>query len=65
MGNRITEYDSYRKASIAIGDNSKGGNIAACCFGYQRTCKGFMFKLEPIYVYYDQNLYNAILNTNA
>ena len=27
---------------ITIGDNSNGGNIAACISGKQKTCKGFI-----------------------
>lgn len=45
-GNIICIWDSYIKASKAIGDNSKGGNIVACINGKQKTCKGFIWKLE-------------------
>lgn len=58
-GNRIAEYDSYLEASRAIGDSSKGGNISAVITGKQKTCKGFTFQLEPIYIYFDQNLYDS------
>lgn len=43
--NEITRYNSYLKASLAIGDNSKGGNIAAVINGKQKTCKGFNWKM--------------------
>lgn len=52
-GNRIAEYSTYAEASIAIGDKSKGGNISAVITGKQHSCKGFIFKLEPIYVYFN------------
>ena len=42
----IKIWDSYIKASKAIGDHSKGGNIAACISGKQKTCKGFIWRLE-------------------
>lgn len=45
-GNILHVWDSYHKASKAIGDNSKGGNIAACVSGKQKTCKGYIWKLE-------------------
>lgn len=56
-GNRIAEYDSYKKAAEAIGDNSGGGNIASVINGYQKSCKNYIFQVEPIYVYFDQKLY--------
>lgn len=62
--NRIAEYDSYKDASLAIGDNSKGGNIISVIKGLQKTCKGFTFKLEPIYVYFDQELFDKVYNSN-
>lgn len=31
------------KASLAIGDKSKGGNIASVVNGKQQSCKGFIF----------------------
>lgn len=55
--NRINEFTSYTSASKAIGDGSHGSNIQACCQGLQKTCKGFIFQLEPRYVYFDRNLY--------
>lgn len=51
-GNRIAEYDSYSKASLAIGDHSKGGNIASVVNGKQTSCKGFYFQVEPLYSYF-------------
>lgn len=45
-GDIIKVWDSYINASKAIGDNSKGGNIAACINGKQKTCKGFIWKLR-------------------
>lgn len=55
--NRIAEYNSYIKASNAIGDNSKGGNIASVICGDQVSCKGYYFQVEPLFVYFDQNLF--------
>jgi hypothetical protein len=57
-GNRIAEYDSYMKASEAIGDHSKGANISAVALGKQNTCKGYYFQVEPTYVYFDQKLFD-------
>lgn len=46
-GNFIKSFDSYLIASKKyIGDNSKGGNIAAAATGKQLTCKGYLWKLE-------------------
>lgn len=45
-GNIIKVWNSYIDASKAIGDNSNGGNIAACISGKQKTCKGFIWKLR-------------------
>lgn len=45
-GNEIARFDSYLVASAAVGDCSKGGNIAACVMGRQNTCKGFKWKVE-------------------
>ena len=42
-GNRVAEYDSYLKAAEAIGDRSKGGNIASVISGKQKSCKGYFF----------------------
>lgn len=56
--NRIAEYDSLIEASEAIGDHSKGGNISSVINGKQKSVKGFIFKLEPIYVYFNQQLFN-------
>lgn len=56
-GNRIAEYDSYKTASEAIGDKSKGGNIASVISGKQKSVKNFIFQVEPIYVYFNQNLF--------
>ena len=42
-GNRICEYDSYEKASLAIHDWSKGGNIAMVVNKKQKSCKGYYF----------------------
>lgn len=62
-GNRIAEFNSYKEASVSIGDHSKGANISAVVFGTQKTCKGFYFQVEPTYVYFDQSLFdNAYLN---
>ena len=61
--NRIAEYDDYRSASAAIGDKSDGSNIRSVVIGNQNQCKNFYFQLEPIYVYFDQKLYeNTIKN---
>lgn len=57
--NRIAEYSSYRAASAAVGDGSHGSNILACCQGIQKTYKGYIFQLEPIFAYFDQDLYEA------
>ena len=46
QGNLINVWDSYQKASKAIDDHSKGGNIAACVKGRQHICKGFIWKLR-------------------
>lgn len=62
QGNRIAEYDSYLKASQAIGDHSKGGNIASVVKGDQKSCKGYTFKLEPKFVYYDHDLFKKVYN---
>lgn len=59
-GNRIAEYDSYKAASDAIGDNSKGGNIASVVNGKQASCKGFIFQVEPLYAYFSQELFENI-----
>lgn len=59
-GNRIAEYDSYAKASLAIGDKSKGGNIASVVNGKQQSCKGFVFQVEPLYCYFSQELFDSI-----
>ena len=56
-GNKLEEYNSYMEASQKIGDKSKGSNIIVS-IKQNTTCKGFKFQLEPIYIYYDQNLYN-------
>ena len=56
-GNRIAEYSSYKEASEAIGDKSKGGNIASVISGKQNSVKGFIFQVEPIYVYFNQKLF--------
>lgn len=55
-GEVVELYDSYLTASKAVGDNSKGGNIAATCRGKQRQCKGFLWKLEPNFEYLDESL---------
>lgn len=55
--NRLAEYDSYVDASKAIGDNSKGGNIASVACGDQVSCKGYYFQIEPTFVYFDQSLF--------
>jgi len=52
LGERIAEYDSYKEASEAIGDNSKGGNISAVINGQQKSCCGFTFQVEPTYCYF-------------
>ena len=57
--NRIAEYNSYTKASNAIGDNSKGGNIASVTCGDQVSCKGYYFQVEPLFVYFDQSLFES------
>lgn len=59
-GNRINEFSSYKEASEAIGDNSKGGNIAATVNREQKTCKGYVFNVEPIYCYFSQELFDKI-----
>lgn len=59
-GNRIAEYDSYAKASEAIGDKSKGGNIASVVNGKQVSCKGYTFQVEPIYCYFNQELFDKV-----
>lgn len=59
-GNRISEYDSYKTASEAIGDKSKGGNIASVVSGKQTSCKGYYFQVEPIYCYFSQELFDKI-----
>ena len=59
-GNRIAEYDSYSKASLAIGDHSKGGNIASVVNGKQTSCKGFYFQVEPLYSYFSQELFDSV-----
>lgn len=56
-GKRIAEYNSYLAASRAINDSSNGGNIASVVCEDQKTCKGFYFKIEPIFVYFDQTLF--------
>lgn len=45
-GNEIKRWDSYQEAGKEVGDRSKGGNIAACVKGQQRSCKGFIWKVE-------------------
>ena len=45
-GNEVARYDSYKKASAAVGDHSKGANIYAAATGGQSTCKGYKWKLE-------------------
>ena len=60
QGNRIAEFDSYLEASKAIGDRSKGGNIASVISGEQKSCKGYIFKLEPKFIYYDHDLFKRI-----
>lgn len=60
-GNIIAEYDSYLTASKAVGDNSKGGNIAAACRGDQITCKGFIWRLVPNFEYKDKSFVPAVV----
>lgn len=59
-GERIAEYASYLAASKAIGDSSKGGNIASVICGDQKTCKGFYFQVEPTFVYFNQELFQRV-----
>ena len=59
-GNRIAEYNSYAEASEAIGDKSKGGNIASVVNGKQVSCKGYTFQVEPIYCYFSQELFDKV-----
>lgn len=61
-GNKIKEFKSYKEASLEIGDHSHGANIEAVIYGLQKECKGFKWKLEPKYVYYNQELLNKIMN---
>ena len=53
-GNFIEIYDSYLKASNAVNDLSKGGNIAMAAKGKQQTCKGFIWHLEPKFEYVNE-----------
>lgn len=62
-GERLSEYDSYIEASRKIGDNSHGANIKACCLGEQKTCKGYVFQLEPTFVYFDQEKYENVMRS--
>lgn len=63
-GNRIAEYNSYAEASEAIGDKSKGGNIASVVNGKQVSCKGYTFQVEPIYCYFSQELFDKVYSQN-
>ena len=45
-GNEIKRWSSYQEAGKAIGDHSKGGNIASCVNGNQVSCKGYIWKTE-------------------
>lgn len=45
-GNEIRRWDSYKEAGESIGDNSRGGNIAACVKGRQKSCKNYTWKVE-------------------
>lgn len=60
FGDRIAEYSSYIEASKAIGDKSKGGNIASVVNGKQVSCMGYYFQVEPIYCYFDQDLFDKV-----
>lgn len=64
-GNIIKVWDSYFKASKAVGDNSKGGNIAACVSGKQKTCKGFIWKLRYKLERSSINSFNSVNNNKT
>lgn len=59
-GNYINSYTSYAEASRTIGDKSKGSNIRAVILGIQKTCKNYIFKLVPNYIYFNQEKLNII-----
>lgn len=56
----VAEYNSYLKASEAVGDRSKGGNIASASTGGQTTCKGFLWQLKDNFKRSSINLSNSV-----
>lgn len=63
----IQSFETYKAASEAIGDKSSGGNIKSVIEGSQKTCKGYIFKLQPNFIYFNSDLrdkikYNPVSN---
>lgn len=55
---KVAEYSSYTEAARAIGVKSDA-NISNCIAGKQNSVKGFYFRAEPLYAYFDQELFNS------
>lgn len=49
-GNLIKEYSSVKEAASSIGANET--NISACCNGWIKSCKGFVFKFKNNFIPY-------------
>lgn len=56
---RLGEYQTAREAAKAIGVASPH-NLASAVKGIQKTCGGYLWKIEPKFIYFDQKLFDSI-----
>lgn len=63
-GERIAEFDSAKLAAEAVGKKSSS-NLSSVIKGNQKTFGGYLWQIEPKFVYFDQKLFEEIhKNTN-
>ena len=60
---RLNTFTSAKEAAAAIGVKSSH-NISSVISGKQKTCGGYIWKLEPKFIYFNQKLFDSIYNND-
>lgn len=58
-GERLGEFQTAKEAAEAVGLKSTG-NLSSVIAGRQKTFGGYEWKIEPNFVYFDQNLFDNL-----
>lgn len=63
-GERIAEFDTAKAAAEAVGKKS-ASNLSSVIRGNQKTFGGYLWQIEPRFVYFDQKLFEKVYKNKA